>query len=311
MSSVPTLSFQPAGNCKDSPEISGITAELPFRFLDLEPELRNQIYEQTFFAEAQTSFSGLAPHALTRVSQQVRRESLGLYYSSVETLEIPMYDEKNVGHVREWMAKSSLQHYPILPDIAFATTANFRVDSEPVPNTGRPIKRHIPKPSEPVPNTVLNTVRPIFHFKRQIMKPAEEIEREIIPTRDGPNMCVAAYLAAHIRCLGLSSMVKVTNQYNTWIGRRSQRFTDAITNREAWTIRHLDMFPVDPPGHLRRMVCLWVSKFAHRNEGSTDWGEAEMRDLVGFFELISQMSEGEKPTEEQLATYLRGLFDDE
>jgi hypothetical protein len=159
MSSAPTLSFQPSGNRKDSPEIPDITAELPFRFLDLEPELRNQIYEQTFFAEAQTSISGLAPHALTRVSQQGRRESLGLYYSSVETLEIPLYDEKNVGHVREWMAESSLQHYMILPDIAFVTTANFRVDSEPVPNTGRPIshfKRHIPKPSEPVPNTVLS-----------------------------------------------------------------------------------------------------------------------------------------------------------
>jgi hypothetical protein len=59
------------------------------------------------------------------------------------------------------------------------------------------------------------------------------------------------------------------------------------------------------------VVCLWVSKSAHRNEGSTDWGEADVRELVGFFELISQMSEGEKPTVEQLATYLRGLFNDE
>jgi hypothetical protein len=81
-----------------------------------------------------------------------------------------------------------LQHYPVLPDIAFATTANFRIDSEPVPNT----------------------VRPIFHFKRQTMIPAEEFEREFVPTRDGPGMYVAAYLvapaylAAHIRCLGLS-----------------------------------------------------------------------------------------------------------
>jgi hypothetical protein len=143
------------------------------------------------------------------------------------------------------------------------------------------------------------------------MIPAEELEREVVPTRDGPDMYLAAYFAAHIRCLGLSSMVKVTNQYNPFIGRRSQHFTDAINNHEAWTIRHLDTFPVDPPGGLRRMVCLWVSKFAHRDEGSTDWGEAEMRELVGFFELISQMSEGEKPTEEQLTTYLRGLFDHE
>jgi hypothetical protein len=45
MSSAPTLSFQPSGNRKDSPEIPGIPAELTFRFLDLEPELRNQIYE--------------------------------------------------------------------------------------------------------------------------------------------------------------------------------------------------------------------------------------------------------------------------
>jgi hypothetical protein len=289
MSSAPTLSFQLSGSRKDSPEISGIPAELPFRFLDLEPELRNQIYKQTFFAEAQTSFSGLAPHALTRVSQQVRRESLGLYYSSVETLEIPLYDEKNVGHVREWMAKSSLQHYPTLPDIAFATSANFRVDSEPF----------------------LNTVKPIFHFKRQIMKPSEELEREVVPTRDGPDMYLAAYTAAHIRCLGLSSMVKVTNQYNTFICRRSQRFTDAIINHEAWTIRHLDMFPVEPPRDIRRVVCLWVSKFARRNEASTDWGEAEMRQLVGFFGLVSQMGEWKKPTVEQGATYLRGLFDEE
>jgi hypothetical protein len=295
MSSAPTLGSHSLEHSKDSPEIPGIPVEQPFRFLDLEPELRNQIYEQTFFAEAQTSFSGLAPHALTRVSQQVRRESLGLYYSSVETLEIPLYDEKNVGHVREWMAESSLQHYPVLPEITFATTANFRIDSEPVPNT----------------------VRPIFHFKRQTMVPAEEFEGEFVPTRDGPDMYVAAYLvapaylAAQIRCLGLSSMVKITNQYNTFIGRRSQRFTNAIVDHEAWTTRHLDMFPVEPPRGLRRVVCLWVSKPAHRNEGSTDWGEADVRELVGFFELISQMSEGEKPTVEQLATYLRGLFNDE
>jgi hypothetical protein len=127
--------------------------------------LGNQIYEYTFFAEAQTSLSGLAPHALTRVIQQVRRESLGLYYSSVETLEIPLYDEKNVAHVGEWLAESSLQHYPVLPDIAFATTANFRDDSEPV----------------------LNTVRPLFHFKQQTVNAAEELECEAssrVSTRD-------------------------------------------------------------------------------------------------------------------------------
>jgi hypothetical protein len=211
MSSAPTLGSQSLEHGKYSPEVSGTPAELPFRFLDLEPELRNRIYEQTFFAEAQTSSSGLAPHALTRVSQQVRRESLGLYYSSVETLEIPLYDEKNVAHVKEWMAESSLQHYPILPGIAFATTANFRDGSE----------------------LVSNTVRPIFHFKRQIVKPAEELEREVssgVPVRYEPDMYKAAYLAAHVRCLGLSSMA----------GRRI--VTTVTTTSSAGTV-HVSLMP--------------------------------------------------------------------
>jgi hypothetical protein len=241
--------------------------------------LRNQIYEHTFFVEAQTSLSGLAPHALTRVIQQVRRESLGLYYSSVETLEIPLYDEKNVAHVGEWLAESSLQHYPVLPDIAFATTANFRDDSEPV----------------------LNTVRPLFHFKQQTVNAAEELECEAssrVPTRDEPDVDHVAYLAAHVRCLGLSSIARETNRNNTFIGRHSQRFTDAINNRKTWTSRHIDILAAKFPWGPKRVVCLWVSKFARRNEGSTDWGEAEVRKLVGFFDLISLMSEGRQGTPE-------------
>ncbi|KAK7987186.1 hypothetical protein PG996_006213 [Apiospora saccharicola] len=60
----------------------------PFRFLDLPPELRNEIY---YFAlgEHQTSSepygpttcTALAPPALTRTNRQIRNETLGLYYS--------------------------------------------------------------------------------------------------------------------------------------------------------------------------------------------------------------------------------------
>ncbi|KAK8121851.1 hypothetical protein PG984_010521 [Apiospora sp. TS-2023a] len=59
-----------------------------FRFLDLPPEIRNEIY---YFAlgEHQTSSepygpttcTALAPPALTRTNRQIRNETLGLYYS--------------------------------------------------------------------------------------------------------------------------------------------------------------------------------------------------------------------------------------
>jgi hypothetical protein len=287
MSSAPTLGSQSLEHGKDRPGILGVPAELPFRFLDLEPELRNQIYEQTFFAEAQTSFSGLAPHSLTRVNQQVRRESLALYYPSVETLEIPLYNEKNRAHVREWLAKSSLQHYPVLPDIGFATTANLSLQQFP------------------------KTVRLIIHFKRLIVNPAQEVERDLssrVPTREEPDVNRAAYLTAHSRCLGLSSIARETDRYNWFIGRRSQPFTDAINSRETWTIRHIDILAADHPPRFTRLLCLWVSKFARRKEGSIDWGEAEVRELVGFIEFISQSSGCDASIAEQRETYLRGLF---
>jgi hypothetical protein len=162
---------------------------------------------------------------------------LGLYYSSVETLEIPLYDERNVAHVRQWLAESSLQHYPVLLDLAFAITADFRDNSEPIPNT----------------------VRPVFRFVRQAVNAAEELEREAssrVPTIDGPDVDHAAYLAAHVRCLGLSSIARETNPNNSFIGRHSQRSTDAIHNRETWTSRHIDILAAKFPWGLRRVICL-------------------------------------------------------
>lgn len=65
-----------------------MAGQSPFRFVDLPPELRNEIY---YFAlgERQTSSepygpttcSALAPPALTRTNRQIRNEILGLYYS--------------------------------------------------------------------------------------------------------------------------------------------------------------------------------------------------------------------------------------
>lgn len=58
-----------------------------FRFLDLPPELRNKIYclalgEHQTSSEpyGPTTCTALAPPALTRTNQQIRKETLGLYY---------------------------------------------------------------------------------------------------------------------------------------------------------------------------------------------------------------------------------------
>ena len=53
------------------------------RFLDLPPELRNQIYEYYFFSEYGTETPSPMRPLITRVSKQVSLETLSLFYSTI------------------------------------------------------------------------------------------------------------------------------------------------------------------------------------------------------------------------------------
>jgi hypothetical protein len=75
---------------------------LPFRFLDLPPELRNRVYEHAF-----TGSGGLSPHHLTQVNRQIRIESLQLYYTRTHTLQIPLQNPAHMARFLEWIESDS------------------------------------------------------------------------------------------------------------------------------------------------------------------------------------------------------------
>lgn len=98
-----------------------------FPFMKLSPELRNRIYEYAFTSEEK---SGLAPHALTRTNRQIRAESLGMYYSLVELIEVPLLSLKQEGHFEQWL-KTDLKRYSVLPHLSLAfpsTNGVARID---------------------------------------------------------------------------------------------------------------------------------------------------------------------------------------
>lgn len=89
----------------------------PFSFLKLSPELRNAIYEYTFKDDVATKeWSGLAPHALTRVSRQIRSESLGMYHQYPRKISIFVSSTQREKHFREW-AETDAQLYQVLPKL--------------------------------------------------------------------------------------------------------------------------------------------------------------------------------------------------
>ena len=99
--------------------------------LGIPAELRNIIYDNVFSSETK---HGLVPHALTRVSQCIRRESLAMYYASVKhnTLEIRLHSTAQFTHAKKWLAEVDTNLYPVLPDIKFSWTEHGTFSSHKV-----------------------------------------------------------------------------------------------------------------------------------------------------------------------------------
>lgn len=87
-------------------------------FLGLPAELRIAIYKYAFADEPWNTKYKLAPYALTRVNRQIRHESMPLYYTFVESLELPV-DAANISHTRDWLRTVDLAAFPKLPNFVF------------------------------------------------------------------------------------------------------------------------------------------------------------------------------------------------
>jgi hypothetical protein len=87
--------------------------------LGIPAELRNIIYDNVFSSETK---HGLVLHALTRVSQCIRRESLAMYYASTRsnTLEILLHNPTQFAHAKQWLAEVDTNLYQC------SLTLNFR-----------------------------------------------------------------------------------------------------------------------------------------------------------------------------------------
>jgi hypothetical protein len=110
ISSSPPKFFLPAGlwsNCQ----------MLPFRSLDLPPELRNRIYQHAF-----TGSGGLSPHHLTQVNRQIRIESVQMYYARMHTLQIPLQTPAHMACFLKWI-ESDCAHYSLI-SMAYEFTYN-------------------------------------------------------------------------------------------------------------------------------------------------------------------------------------------
>ena len=110
MSATTSAHLQAATHRASTPTLLGIPAEL-----------RNIIYDNVFSSETKQC---LAPHALTRVSKSIRRDSLAMYYGPVKSkpLEIPLHNPLQFTHAKQWLAELPADRYTILPDIEFSWT---------------------------------------------------------------------------------------------------------------------------------------------------------------------------------------------
>lgn len=84
-------------------------------FLDLPPELRNQVYE---YALDDVYICHLAPRALARVSRSLRQETLALYCERVNTIQVELFSPKQERHFKDWV-RYSMDYYPVLPHLDF------------------------------------------------------------------------------------------------------------------------------------------------------------------------------------------------
>lgn len=91
-------------------------------FLGLPAELRNTVYWYTLNASPNNS---IRPPALTRVNQQIRRETLIMYYSRVTCLEVPVRTLEDINRAKRWVNEVDMRWYSVLPDIRLAPPSHL------------------------------------------------------------------------------------------------------------------------------------------------------------------------------------------
>jgi hypothetical protein len=218
--------------------------------LGIPAELRNTIYDNVFSSETK---HGLVPHALTRVSQCIRRESLAMYYASIRsnTLEILLHNPTQFAHAKQWLAEVDTNLYPVLPDIEFSWTEYITFGSQ--------------------ERTVL-CARQVTNLDKELGKQIEWCNKNGFPSSLIFGMAMEL---TYQHCLGFS-------EFPIWIETVPSDFEEAVCEDKTWTVRHISI-PPDCGSNPRLPV---FRELAERKNGS-DW---EICDLTYIIESLENVA---------------------
>lgn len=228
-------------------------------FLGLPAELRNTIYKYAFTASAKIT---LAPHALTRVNQQIRRESLDMYYSHVTSLDIPMRRLEDIDRAKRWLNEEDMQLYPVFPDFHLSLPGHFK------PISG------------------------IRCIREQI-----NVAQELSTHLDRFNI-VDEYDVHEVVRIVYRSSLGVFHTGKLRLGKVSERFKKAALGKdEEWLMRRVtyDRFSMQPENgstsEIRRLYGMFFRLVIKRD--GREWDKGDLKQIADFFESSIRHHAGE------------------
>ncbi|KAM0707541.1 hypothetical protein Q7P35_004186 [Cladosporium inversicolor] len=177
--------------------------------LGIPAEFRNIIYDKVFSSETKR---GLAPHALTRVSQCIRRESLGMYYPSIKhkSLEILLHNPAQFAYAKRWLTEVDTSLYPVLPDIEFSWTEYRAFDNR----------------------------KFALHCSRHVIDLKEEFDKQtLLCGLTGSsiwNIPHEVMWQIYENCFGFGKI-------GVWYSSVPSDFQTAVSEKKSWTVRHLSL----------------------------------------------------------------------
>lgn len=221
----------------------------------LSPELRNKIYEYTFTTARET---GLVPHALTQANTQFRKESLSMYYASIELLTIPLRTLEQIRRTKKWLAEVDWSFIPVLPDLVLLSrspTLHFDISI----------------------TCVREEIAPIDELSSVLAVYAEFAEEGW----SDPDTHENALKDTYVHCLGFGadSCASIRD------GPVPDYFKQAVENGGTWVTRqwfHEVHGDRDYVGAERNLFDMFVKNAVHKQ--GLDWDSSDLKRIVGWFE---------------------------